>query len=202
MEALILHDNKRGLEIAVKILKKSGILIYPTETSYGIGCDATDKKAVKKIYAIKKRSGKKPLSVIFGSLPIAKKYVFLNKTAVKLANNFMPGPLTLVSKPKKRLIASPKNEIAFRIPSGLFSLRLAKKFKKPITATSANISGKKPVYDFKKAYKLFHNKAGAIIDNGALPKRKVSTIFNTITAEIIRKGAISENKIKKCLLHG
>lgn len=202
MEALILDDNEQGLKTVVEILKKGGVIIYPTETAYGIGCDATNNEAVKKIYLIKKRSGKKPLSVIFGSISDAKKYVSLDKKAAKLIKKFMPGPLTLVSKPKKQLVASPENEIAFRIPSGLFALNLAKKFKKPITATSANISGKKPIYSFNEAFRLFHNKVDAIVDKGSLPRKKVSTIFSLIDMKILREGVINEKEIKKCLLPG
>ncbi len=202
METLVLHDNKRGVKTAARILKKGGIVIYPTETAYGIGCDATNKKAVKKVYLIKKRPGKKPISVIFGSISDVKKYVSLDKQSEKLIKKFMPGPLTLVSAPKKRLVASPENEIAFRIPSGLFALRLAKRFKKPITATSVNISGKEPIYRFSEAFKLFHSKVDAMVDKSNLPRKKVSTIFNTTTMKIVRKGEINENEIMKCLIKG
>ncbi len=200
MLTLILHDNKRGVEKAVIILKKGGLLVYPTETAYGIACDATSRKAVKKVYKIKKRSFKKPLSVIFGSLKQVKNYVCIDKPAIRLIRTFMPGPLTLVAAPKKRLVGSPKNEIAFRIPSGSFALKLAKKFKKPVTATSANISGEKPIYAFEDAFSLFNGKADAIVIGGNLPGKKVSTIFSLIGMQIIRRGAISGNKIKKCLL--
>ncbi len=200
MKALILHANSQGVKKAVEILKKGGLLVYPTETAYGIGCDATNWKAVKKIYRIKKRSCKKPLSVIFGSLEHAKKYVNLDNTGMRLVEQFMPGPLTLITTPKKRLASSPKNELAFRIPSGSFALKLAKKFKKPVTATSANISGEKPVYGFKKALTIFDGKVDAIINSGNLPHRKVSTIFNLIIMKIVRTGSVSENKIRKCLL--
>lgn len=200
METLILRVNNKSLKKAVEILKKGGLLVYPTETAYGIGCDATNRKAVKKVYRIKKRSCKKPLSVIFGSLEHAKKYVNLDKVGASLIKAFMPGPLTLVAKPKKRLASSPKNEIAFRIPANRFALSLAKKFKKPITATSANISGEKPVYGVKKAFNLFNGKADAIVDAGNLPNRKVSTVFNLLNMQIIRKGAINEIAIRKCLL--
>ncbi|MFH0889513.1 MAG: L-threonylcarbamoyladenylate synthase, partial [Candidatus Aenigmatarchaeota archaeon] len=148
-------------------------------------------------YSAKKRSRKKPLSVIFGSLDIAKKYVLLDKTGLALVKHFMPGPLTLVVKPKKNLAGSPKDEIAFRIPSDSFARSLAKRFGKPITATSANMSGKKPIYSFPQALKFFDDKVGMIIDAGSLPKRKVSTIFDIKNMIVVRKGAIRENKIRK-----
>ncbi|MBI3413385.1 MAG: threonylcarbamoyl-AMP synthase [Candidatus Aenigmarchaeota archaeon] len=200
MKALILHADAQGLKKAVEILKKGGLVIYPTETAYGIGCDATSKKAVKRLFRIKKRSSKKPLSVIFGSMNRLNRYVYLDKHGITLIKSFMPGPLTLVAKPKKRLPGSPRNEIAFRIPSGKFALSLAKSFPKPITATSANVSGEKPVYAFGDAFELFRDKIDAIVDGGRLPKRKVSTVFNLIAMKTVRKGAVSEAKIKKCLL--
>ncbi|MBI4177195.1 MAG: threonylcarbamoyl-AMP synthase [Candidatus Aenigmarchaeota archaeon] len=216
METLVLRADARGIKKAVEILKKGGLVIYPTETAYGIGCDATNRNAVKKVYKIKKRSSKKPLSVIFGSTAIAEKYVSLDEDGKRLVEEFMPGPLTLVARPKyrklrfpirensrfsqKQLAGSPRNEIAFRIPANRFALSLAGKFKKPITATSANISGEKPVYSFPEAFALFAKKADAIINTGSLPKRKVSTIFNLITMKTVREGPISGAKIKKCLL--
>ncbi len=199
METLILKPAKKGLLKAVRVLRKGGLLVYPTETAYGLGCDATSAKAVKKIYAVKGRGTNKPLSVIFGSMQIAKKYVSLDKPARLLMRKFMPGPLTLVTRPKRKLAGSPKNEIAFRIPSSEFALALAKKLKKPVTATSANISGKKPVYTFKDAFAIFNNKIDAIVDAGNLPERRVSTIFSLGSMSILRKGAISEKEIRKCL---
>ena len=152
------------------------------------------------MFLLKKRSSKKPLSVIFGSLRNAEKYVNLDNTGMRLVKTFMPGPLTLVVKPKKKLASSTINEIAFRIPSNSFAKTLAKKFGKPITATSANISGEKPIYGFEKVLNLFYGKVDAIVNAGNLPKRKVSTIFNLLNMETVRKGGISENRIKKCLL--
>jgi len=183
---------------AVRVLKNGGVIVYPTETSYGLGCDATSRKAVKMVYRIKRRISKKPLSVIFGSIASAKRYVQLNNIGSMLVKRFMPGPLTLVAKSKKKLVGSPKNEIAFRIPSGRFALTIARKFKKPITATSANLSGKEQIYDSDKL-DTFKNKVSLIIDAGNLPKRKISTIFDLRTMKIIRKGAITKKKIAKFL---
>lgn len=202
--ALVLDLRKTGFKRAAKaaagVLAKGGLVIYPTETAYAIGCDATNKHSVKKVYSAKKRPHKKPLSVIFGSLDIAKKYVLLDKTGLALVKHFMPGPFTLVVKPKKRLAGSPKDEIAFRIPSGSFARSLAKRFGKPITATSANMSGKKPVYSFQQALEFFDSKVGMIIDAGSLPKRKVSTIFDIKNVAVVREGAIDGKKIRKFIM--
>ncbi len=199
METLILEPAKKGLLKAIRVLRKGGLLVYPTETAYGLGCDATSAEAVRSIYAVKKRGTNKPLSVIFGSVQIAKRYVSLDKRSLLLIKKFMPGPLTLIAKPRRKLAGSPKNEIAFRIPASSFAVALAKRLKRPVIATSANISGENPVYTFKEAFAIFNNKVDAIIDAGNLPKRKVSTIFNLDNMSVLRKGAISEKEIRKCL---
>ncbi len=191
---------KKAAAAAAYVLSRGGLVVYPTETAYGIGCDATNRSAVKKIYSAKKRQSKKPLSVIFGSLGIAEKYVFLDSIGLALVRRFMPGPLTLVVKPKKRLSGSPEGEIAFRIPSGKFALELAKRLGKPVTATSANVSGEKPVYSFGEALRIFNGKAGMIIDAGVLPKRKVSTIFDVKNMAVVREGAVNGRKIRKFIM--
>ncbi len=200
MEMLILKPSKKGLLKAVRVLRNGGMLVYPTETAYALGCDATNTKAVKRVYAAKKRDTDKPLSVIFGSVQTAKKYVSLDKSPCALIKKFMPGPLTLIAKNKRKLAGSPENEIAFRIPSGTFALALAKRFGKPITATSANISGEKPVYAFGDAFNIFNGRVNAVVNAGNLPKRKVSTILDLGTMSVLRKGAVSEKEIRKCLL--
>lgn len=202
MTMVIKSSDKNAVKYAVRTLKQGGVIIYPTETSYGIGADFTNTKAKRRIYKIKGRMKSKKLSVIFGNIKIIKKYAKIDKHASSLANKFMPGPLTLVVPAKQQKVSSKlPDTIAFRIPSHKFALALAKKFKKPITATSANISDKPPLYKIRDVIRVFGVNVNLIIDAGDLAKRKPSTIYNVTKKKVLRKGPVSEKEILKPTKH-
>ena len=181
---------------AIHILKKGGLIIYPTETCYGIGCDALNEDAIEKVYRVKKRRKRKPLPIIVSSLEMMKKYGKITKEVEYLVKKFMPGPLTIVVEKKKTIpdILNPK-EIAFRISSHPIAQQLVEKLNKPITATSANISGNKPIYSGEEIVKIFNGKVDMIIDSGNLPLIQPSTIIRVKKSkiELIREGAIPFN---------
>jgi len=195
MTAIIKVTNKGAIGHAVSVLNSGGIVVYPTETSYGLGADATNDKAVKNIIRIKKRSKSKKISVAFSDIRMARKYLIITKNAEKLVKAFMPGPLTLIVESKNK----PTKKVGFRIPDNDFVRRLIRKFGKPITATSANISGRSDLYKIKDVIKIFNSKVDLIIDGGNLPKRKPSTIFDVLDKKILRKGPVSEKEIQEIL---
>ena len=131
---------------AVTELQAGGVIIYPTDTLYGLGADALSDKAVGKVYKIKGRDERKPVHAIVADMKMMEKYAEVPDMARMLAKEFLPGPLTLILKKKagiKTGIAKGITKIGFRIPDNPFCLALAKKFGKPITTTSANRSGRK-----------------------------------------------------------
>ncbi|MBI2232535.1 MAG: threonylcarbamoyl-AMP synthase [Candidatus Aenigmarchaeota archaeon] len=195
METLILKPNNRAAEKAVQILRKGGVIIYPTETCYGIGADATSKKAVVKVIRIKQRPAGKRISVAVSSITMAKKHFTLNKQAERLARAFMPGPITLVVRSKKQR----KQAVGFRIPDNKFILKLIRKLNRPITSTSANISDEPNLYRIKDVIKVFDGKVSLIIDGGNLPEVMPSTVFDTQTKKVLRKGPVSEKDILDAL---
>ncbi|MBU1036788.1 threonylcarbamoyl-AMP synthase [Patescibacteria group bacterium] len=189
---------------AVKILKKGKIIVYPTETAYGLGADFSNPQALKKIYQIKGRSFKKPLSIIVSDFKMAKKLIKFDKFSLKLAKKYWPGPLTLVLEPTKVIEKFqqkgqlPQNSIALRISSNQLITKIVKKLGRPVTATSANFADQKECYTARKVLKSFKNKKyqpDLIIDAGVLPRRKTSTIVNVIDSQIkvLRKGTIKLN---------
>lgn len=190
---IISVNDKEAMKLALEILSSGGMIIYPTETCYGLGADATNDKAVKKIIDIKKRSKSKKISVAFSDIRMAKDYLVVTKRAEKLIKAFMPGPLTLIVESKK------KKRVGFRIPGNEFALRLIKKFGKPITATSANISGEGELYKIKDVIKTFDKKVELILDSGNLSKTKPSTVYCVVEDRILRKGPVSEKKIREVL---
>lgn len=191
--------DKKTISRAVDVLAKGGIIIYPTETVYGVGADATNDKAVKKVITVKKRSASKHIIIAVSDLKMAKNYAIITKKAEILTKTFMPGPLTIVVEAKTKLKdvkrQAARRRIRFRIPDNKFVLSVIRKFGKPITTTSANISGGENIYKIKDIIKTFDGKVDMIIDGGNIPKRKPSTVFDTIKMKVVREGPVSEKQI-------
>ena len=196
---IIKAKDKNAIPLAVDVLKSNGIIIYPTETSYGIGVDATKSKTVRKIFKIKVRERDKPISIIVSSLDMAKRHVIIDALTRRLAKKFMPGPLTLISRKKNLPDILSKNTIAWRIPSHPFALALVKKFGKPVTATSANKSGKPQMYKINDVIKSFPGSVDLIIDAGNLPRRRPSTVFDASNKKVLRKGPVKERMLEELL---
>ena len=195
----IIKQNKAKIEEIIETLKKGGLVIMPTETVYGAFVDATNEKAVEKLNKYKKRPFGKPYSVAVANQKMAEKYVFLNKTAKNLYKNFLPGPLTIVSKSKGKVargVESEEKTLGIRIPDYPFVLEVIRKYKKPLTATSANASYKKTPYSVRDILKNLSQTQKSlidiIIDAGNLPKNKPSTVIDTTQEEsfILRQGDI------------
>ncbi len=193
----VINKNKSLREGVSAILNKK-IIIYPTETCYGIGGNALIPEVIKKIRKIKKK--KTPLLILVADLKEAQKYCHLNNEAKKLAKKFMPGALTLIV-PKKKILPESLagKKIGFRISSDKFAKELCKKSKKPIISTSANLHGEKEIYSAKKAVKHFENKVDLIIDAGKLKKEKPSTVYDVELRKILRKGKINLNQINSVI---
>ena len=158
-ESAIIHTT-------VKILKRGGLIVYPTDTIYGIGCDATCRKAVQKIYRIKKRLRSKPLSILVSSLGMARKYVNISRRSQAIRK--LPGKYTFILPAKRKLSVS-SNNIGIRIPNH-WCIKLARKLGKPITTTSANISKRKTPSKIQAIQKTFGSKIDLYIDAGTLNK--------------------------------
>lgn len=187
------------IDRAVQILKRGGIIVYPTDSSYGIGCNPASQKAVDKIFKMKNRPRSEPMLIIAASRAMATKYARLKKEAKKAAIAHWPGPLTLVlpKEPGSRLARglARKGSIAVRVPDDEFLKKLLRRYGRPIVSTSANFSRQKPIYD--GAYLEYYFSQGRIkpdliIDAGKLREKKPSTVAAFIAGEkiIIRKGPV------------
>ncbi len=203
-------ENRRGgselgidkLEKAVKIIKKGGVIVYPTDTCYGIGCDATNPLAIEKIFKIKGREKDKPLPVIASSIEMIEKYVFLEERAIKLFKAF-PG-ISVALKKKGNAIPDivNKEKLAFRIPSNEISKKLSELSDKPIISTSANRSGDPSPYsieEVKSSLKKFLEEIDLFIDGGDLDKNPPSTIVDLVDGTIGRVGNVKEKQIRDLL---
>lgn len=148
MMALKISD--KNIEKARKIIKKGGVIIYPTDTLYGLGTDIFNLEAIGKIFKIKKRDFGKPISVMVSDFEEIKKLAFVGRKQKEKIKELLPGPYTIILKKKKivsGLLTAGSSKVGIRIPDNEFCRALAKDL--PITTTSANISGEKD-FNFKK----------------------------------------------------
>ena len=139
---------------AIEHLNNGGVILYPSDTIWGMGCDATNQKAIDKIYAIKKRKPTSPLICLMSDLKMVEKYLSISSEIKSFIDN-QKSPTTVVFNKVKNM-ETYKNSIAIRIPNDEFCFNLISKFRKPITSTSVNFSGKNYPEYFKD------------IDNGIL----------------------------------
>jgi L-threonylcarbamoyladenylate synthase len=187
------------IQDVVNILKSGGLVVYPTETVYGIGVSAVDNKAIEKLTKYKKRPIGKPYSIAVSDISMAKKYVTLNPAAENIYKTFLPGPVTVVSNGKHKLAKGVESEtgtLGIRIPSYKLVTDIVNRFGSPITATSANASYKKRPYKIADILTNITEKQKSlidlIIDAGTLPKNEPSTVIDTTYDEIaiLRQGSV------------
>jgi len=185
---------------AVEVLEKSGIIIFPTETCYGAGVDATNKRAVAKLLQYKGGRANKPISVAVADLEMAQKFVRINSIARHLYRNLLPGPLTVISASRGQVasqLESNNKTLGIRIPDNPLTLEIIRTFNKPLTATSANTSGKKPPYCLKDLIRYTTEKRlefiDLFLDAGRLAHRLPTTVVDTTlnAPNVIRQGEIT-----------
>jgi L-threonylcarbamoyladenylate synthase len=203
----IIKSGRDVVDKVCQILDEGGLVIYPTETLYGIGADATNPKAIKKLNEYKDRPFGKPYSIAVTDQKMAENFVELNTPAKNLYKVFLPGPLTVVSKGKHKLapgVESEEGTLGVRIPDYKLVTEIVRKFGKPITSTSANASYKKRPYTIADILKNISIKQKGlidlIIDAGDLPHNEPSTVIDTTLDDpvILRQGEIklaSKNEV-------
>lgn len=200
------QDYSEALSDAVTILKYGGVIVYPTDTVYGIGCNALNEIAVRKIYEIKQRSSK-PLPVLVKNIIWAKELVHIKKTHEGILEKLWPGKFTVIL-PKKELIpaivTTGLGGLGVRIADHVFVDKLLGKFGYPLVATSANISGQQAtgnINEIIEAFSAQEKKPDLIIDVGILPKSSSSVVVD-LTADkpkILRVGASRPDELLKIL---
>lgn len=205
---LLLNPSLVNLQKVLAALKLGAVVAMPTETAYGLIADSSNKKAVKKIYAIKGRKPDKPLPLICSSFFQVEKFFYLPIIMRKLAKQFWPGPLSLQLKVKNiagKKIAVPawQNTLVVRVSADDTLRYLARRLGCPLTATSANLSGKGELYSSVDVVKQFSRrkvKPDIIWQAGKIPKRKPSTIIGkdkTGKLIVLREGAIPMADLNK-----
>ncbi|MBI2464281.1 threonylcarbamoyl-AMP synthase [Candidatus Peregrinibacteria bacterium] len=176
-------DYNEALKRALNVLRSGGVVVHPTDTCYGFAVDIFQKNALKRLYELKKMPLDKPVSIMVASLEQAKYYGSFSQKALELAQKGWPGALTLVV-PRKDTLPRYFNKnvetIGFRIPASSLCLALVNGLKRPLTTTSANLSGLPPVYsvdDLARQFEQEELKPDFILDAGELKKNFPSRIF-------------------------
>lgn len=188
---------RRGpLLAAAAAVRRGGVIVYPTDTIYGLGCDALNTAAAARIVRIKRRPEGKAALVLVRNVSMVRALVReIPGPARVLMRKFWPGPLTMVFAARPglgRAITSPDGGIALRIPGNRFCLELIREAGRPIVSTSANISGDRAPDDPEALKRLFQRKVDLIVDAGRLPQSLASTVIDVRAGAptVVREGAI------------
>jgi L-threonylcarbamoyladenylate synthase len=191
--------DDEGRQKVVAVLARGGLVVYPTETVYGLGVDATSEAALEKLWDFKGERGDKPVLVAVSGVKMAEKYVKLSNLGKKIAQKYWPGAVAIVAISNNRVAKKAhggEKTLGLRVPANETVLKMIAEFGKPITSTSANVSGAptaRSLAEFLETVpKDKQELVDIFIDAGELPARLPSTIVDTTGVEmkILRQGEI------------
>ena len=186
------NPQKRLMDRVVESIKKGGIIAYPTDTYYGIGCDIMNKKAIEKIYQLKQRNKTKPFSFICSGLKNISDYAKVSNYAYKTMKRLLPGPYTFIlegSKLVPKIMLTKRKTAGIRVPDNTICLELVTSLGNPIITTSATRPDGTFFYDPSLIYDFFQSTIDVVIDGGPVPGSP-SSVISLIDdmPEVIRKG--------------
>ena len=191
----------RAIAEAAATIRTGGLVIYPTETVYGLGADACSDEAVAKVFAAKERPLEDPVPVAVNSFELAQRIAELTPIAELAFKKFLPGPLTVVvkAKPKKisKLVTAGTENIGIRIPDHPVVLKLIEFVGGPITATSANLSGESAPIAIREALKQLGKRVDVVLDSGKCKLGTPSTVVDLSSGapRVLREGPISREEL-------
>ena len=187
------NPQPRLISTVVDTLRKGGVICYPTDTMYGIGCDIFNQKAVKRVHQVKKRPKQKPFSFMCSSLKNISEYAHVGNAAYRLMRKHLPGPYTLVlpgSKLVPKIMLTKQKTVGIRVPDSPICLAVIEEFGNPLLNSSAMLEDHlEPVIDAFDVEELFGNDVDLIIDGGEVFPNP-STVISLLTEEpeILREG--------------
>lgn len=209
MKVLELKTNYHDvIKQTAKTILAGGLVVFPSDTVYILAVDPTNKTGVKKLLEFKNRWTGKAISVAVLDQKMAQDFVVLNENSKAIYKNLLPGPFTIVSEGKHKVVKGIEAEngtLGIRIPDNKYIHDLVKLVGKPITATSANLSGRTPNYSIQSFLRPLSKKKkemiDLIIDGGKLPKNKPSTVIDATESEIkiLRRGDLITGKSKNLI---
>lgn len=186
------NPQSRHIAAAAATLAGGGIIAYPTDTTYGIGCSIFNKAGIERIYRLKQRDRKKPFSFICATISEVASYARVSNTAFKILKRYLPGPYTFVLEATRDvpdLLLTRQKTVGIRIPDNRICLDIVRQLGNPLVTTSANLSGEDPVGDPEMIDLAFGGLLDLIVDGGVLSK-EVSSVVSLVgdTPEVLRAG--------------
>ena len=186
------NPQARLVAQVVETLEKGGIIAYPTDTTYGLGCSIFNKKGIERIYLIKQREKKKPFSFICSDLSEVARYAKVSNYAYKILKRYLPGPYTFVLDATSivpDLLVTKQKTVGIRIPDNSICLSIVQGLGHPIITTSANISGEEPIGDPFLVDQAMGRQIDLVVDGGIL-SAEVSSVVSLIGdyPEVLRQG--------------
>jgi tRNA threonylcarbamoyl adenosine modification protein (Sua5/YciO/YrdC/YwlC family) len=187
------NPQERLIRQVADILEKGGVIAYPTDTYYGIGCDIMNKKAIEKIYLIKQRHKSKPFSFICADLKDISLYAKVTNYAYKTMRRLLPGPYTFIMEGTKlvpKMMLTKRKTAGIRVPDHPICVELVHQLGNPILSTSATDPDGNVFHDASLIHDFFGNRLDAVIDGGPV-KGEPSSVISLIgdEPEVLRKGA-------------
>jgi len=185
--------TEKQIDLVVDYLNRGEIIVYPTDTIYGLGCLATKKKAINRIYKIKKRSKSKPLLILVSSLTMLKEYCYVSKRQYEHLKAIWPGSVSAIFRSKDLLppeLTGGGDSVAVRFPKNDFLVKLIKRVGVPIVSTSVNVSGQKSITGLRDLENYFKtHKPDLIIDAGELKGKpsKLIDVRDINNIKVLRK---------------
>lgn len=193
------------LQEPAQIIKQGGLVVFPTETVYGIGTNGLDEKAIRRLYEVKKRPFTKPISLLVSNIEMVEQIAKdITDIEYKIMQAFFPGPLTIILKKKKaisNMLTANSDTVGIRMPKGKVARKILEYANIPIATPSANISGKPSGTNIQSIMKDFENKVEYYVDTGESEIGTSSTIVRVVNGvpTILRQGSITKEQIDSIL---
>lgn len=195
------------IEVCLGVIKLGGCLIYPTDTVYGLGVDALRQDSVERLFKIKKRPETKPSPIIVRDMEMVRKLAFTNGKIEKALTAVWPGPVTVILEKRAvvpKILTAGKNTVGLRIPDCKFTRLLMNKSDRPLTATSANISGEPSLVspmEIRITFGAIYPRPDLFLDAGDLFGHSPSTVLDLTGSQpkILRAGPVSKEQLMKML---
>lgn len=187
------NPQQRLVRQVVAVLENGGVIAYPTDTTYGIGCSIFSRKGIERIYQIKQREKKKPFSFICASQADISKYAQVSNYAFKLMKRLLPGAYTFVLDATKivpDLLTTKQKTVGVRMPDNAICAAIVEMLGHPIVTTSANLSGEEPIGDPREVFRLMGKQLDIVVDGGLL-SADVSSVVSLLGDRpvVLRSGA-------------
>jgi len=186
------HPQPRHVARVAQVLANDGVIVYPTDTVYGLGCDIKSRKALERVRRIKKMDNKRHLSFVFADLKSIAEYAQVSDNAYKILRRYLPGPYTFVLKATRlvpRIVLTKRNEVGIRIPDNRICQALLKELGNPILSSSVRMPDEQLLDDPIEIDKMYKSQVDLVVDGGVFlpePSSVISLLDDQPT--IIREG--------------